>query len=79
MFLKVLKRTGGTVIVMGLDNIAEEQKVKSELGAKQRNRFDFVLLHPCDLCDLLHPTASILSSISAVFPEPTGPATPIFT
>ena len=28
----MLKRTGGTVNVMGLDNITEEQKVKSELG-----------------------------------------------
>ena len=32
LILNMLKRTGGTVKVMGLDNIAEEQKVKSELG-----------------------------------------------
>ena len=30
LILNMLKRTGGTVKVMGLDNIAEEQKVKSE-------------------------------------------------
>ena len=32
LILNMLKRTDGTVKVMGLDNIAEEQKVKSELG-----------------------------------------------
>ena len=32
LILNMLKCTGGTVKVMGLDNIAEEQKVKSELG-----------------------------------------------
>lgn len=32
LILNMLKRTGGTVKVMGLDNITEEQKVKSELG-----------------------------------------------
>ena len=32
LILNMLKRTGGTVKVMELDNIAEEQKVKSELG-----------------------------------------------
>ena len=32
LILNMLGRTGGTVKVMGLDNIAEEQKVKSELG-----------------------------------------------
>ena len=36
LILNMLKRTGGTVKVMGLDNIAEEQKVKSELGGKCR-------------------------------------------
>lgn len=32
LILNMLGRTGGTVKVMGLDNITEEQKVKSELG-----------------------------------------------
>lgn len=32
LILNMLKRTGGTVKVIGLDNIVEEQKVKSELG-----------------------------------------------
>lgn len=32
LILNMLGRTGGTVKVTGLDNIAEEQKVKSELG-----------------------------------------------
>lgn len=32
LILNMLKRTGGTVKVMGRDNITEEQKAKSELG-----------------------------------------------
>lgn len=32
LILNMLGRTGGTVKVMGLDHITEEQKVKSELG-----------------------------------------------
>lgn len=32
LILNMLGRTGGTVKVMGLDNITEEQKVKSEMG-----------------------------------------------
>ena len=32
LILNMLKRTGGTVKVMGLDNIADEQKAKAELG-----------------------------------------------
>lgn len=32
LILNMLGRTSGTVKVMGLDNITEEQKVKSELG-----------------------------------------------
>ncbi len=32
LILNMLKRTGGTVKVMGLDNITEEQKVKIRAG-----------------------------------------------
>ena len=42
LILNMLKRTGGTVKVMGLDNIAEEQKVKSELGVVFDTNYDVV-------------------------------------
>ncbi len=47
LILNMLKRTGGTVKVMGLDNIAEEQKVKNQSWALFSIQIISVMIGKC--------------------------------
>ena len=44
LILNMLKRTGGTVKVMGLDNIAEEQKVKDLISLQEVIQYQLAVL-----------------------------------